>query len=83
MRRAACKHDANTEALRDYLRGYLRSPINREVIASRQDWQQLAQAELDRRAAAAIAILPDDELRMIADGVVDLPRLAQEMMSQS
>ncbi|MDO4706517.1 MAG: hypothetical protein Q4A98_09995 [Comamonadaceae bacterium] len=53
------------------------------MIASRQDWQQLAQAELDRRAAAAIAILPDDELRMIADGVVDLPRLAQEMMSQS
>lgn len=70
------RHDATTQALRDYLRGYLRSPLNREVFASRQDWRQLAQAELDRRAAAVLSALPEAELALIASGQVDLQQLA-------
>ncbi|RMX19026.1 hypothetical protein EBQ34_01340 [Vandammella animalimorsus] len=66
------------QSLLQYLRGYLRRTHSAQPIEQRADWQALAQAELDRRAAAVLSALPDAELALVATGQVDLQQLARQ-----
>lgn len=70
-------HNANIECLRNYLSGYLRHS-NLTSITARDDWQTLAQTELDRRAAKVLEAMTTEDLNLIASGQVNLPELAQQ-----
>ncbi|WP_073652156.1 hypothetical protein [Pseudomonas aeruginosa] len=68
------------QSLTDYLGGYTRNnPASRAHVMSYPDWQQMARLELDRRAASLLSVLPDEELRAIAEGQVSLPELARNL----
>lgn len=68
------------QSLTDYLGGYTRNnPACRAHIMSYLDWQRMARLELDRRAASLLSVLPDEELRAIAEGQVSLPKLARNL----
>ncbi|HFZ1921798.1 MULTISPECIES: hypothetical protein [Pseudomonadota] len=68
------------QSLADYLGGYTRNnPANRAHIVNYQDWQRMARLELDRRAASLLSVLPDEELRAIAEGQVSLPELVKNL----
>jgi len=63
--------------LTDYLSGFVRnSPANRTLLIHYPDWQRMAQQELDRRSSRLLERLPDDVLRAIAQGDIDLALLA-------
>lgn len=66
------------KSLNDYLGGYARHGSLDRLI-SYPSWQQMAQAELDRRAASFLTVLPDEELQAIASGQVSLSELAKSI----
>lgn len=66
--------------LTDYLSGYTRkNPAARAHVIAYPDWQRMARVELDRRASSLLSVLPEEELRAIADGQVNLPELARKL----
>jgi hypothetical protein len=69
--------DPLEQSLIDYLTGYIGTePARREQVRSFPDWPDMARRELVRRSARLLEALPNDALRAIAQGEVDLPRLA-------
>ena len=69
--------DPIEQSLTGYLTGYIgQEPARREQVRSVPDWPDKARRELDRRSARLLEALPDDELRAIARGEVDLVDLA-------
>ena len=63
--------------LTDYLSGFVRNrPANRALLLHYQDWQRMAKQELDRRSCRLLELLPDDVLRAIAQGDIDMAKLA-------
>ncbi|MFY2610858.1 DUF6900 domain-containing protein [Achromobacter xylosoxidans] len=67
-------------SLTDYLSGYTRNnPAARAHVIAYADWPRMARVELDRRASGLLSVLPDEELRAIADGQVSLPALARKL----
>jgi serine kinase of HPr protein (carbohydrate metabolism regulator) len=68
------------QRLADYLSGYLRNnPSARAFIIGYRNWQHMAKLERDRRDAQLLEGLPDEEVRAIAEGLIDLPELAREI----
>ena len=69
--------DPIEQSLTGYLTGYIgQEPARREQVRSFPDWPDRARRELDRRSARLLEALPDDALRAIARGEVDLVDLA-------
>jgi len=66
--------------LTDYLSGaFIRNrPDNLALLQQYPDWQRMAQLLLDQRATKVLDGLPDEELRAIAQGDVDLNALAKD-----
>jgi len=64
--------------LTDYLGGaFIRSrPDNLALLQQYPSWQRMAQLLLDQRATKVLDGLPDEELRAIAQGDVDINALA-------
>jgi len=52
-------------------------PDNLALLQQYPDWQRMAQLLLDQRATKVLDGLPDEELRAIAQGDVDLNALAR------
>jgi len=70
--------------LAEYLGGFIRNrPDNLTLLQQYTGWQRMAQLELDRRATRLLDGLPDEELRVIASGVVDLGKLATSMAAKN
>jgi len=65
--------------LTDYLGGaFIRNrPDNLALLQQYTGWQRMAQLLLDQRATKVLDGLPDEELRAIAQGDVDLNALAR------
>lgn len=76
--------EANTfEGLKAYLTGYGRH--NRDAlafIAGYEHWPALASREIERRATAILASLPDDEVKAIARRKVSLRKLARQVQAE-
>jgi hypothetical protein len=71
------------QGLAAYLGGYLRGqPANLTMIRHYPSWAGMAQRELDRRAPQLLTSLPDEELRAIASGQINLPQLAGEVYAR-
>ena len=68
------------QSLTEYLGGYTRNnPASRAHVIGYPDWQRMAKLELDRRAASLLLVLPDEELRAVAEDQVSLPDLARSL----
>jgi len=65
--------------LTDYLGGaFIRNqPDNLALLQQYTGWQRMAQRLLDQRATKVLESLPDEELRAIAQGDVDINALAR------
>jgi hypothetical protein len=73
----AARPDPIAQSLTDFLKGYIgNDPDRREQVRNFPDWPDRARRELDRRSARFLETLPDDALRAIARGEVDLVDLA-------
>lgn len=71
------------EGLKAYLTGIGRtSPDALAFVAGYDDWPNLALQEIERRAAAFLAGLPEDELVAIAKREVDLCQFAQRVQAE-
>ncbi|ENO87662.1 hypothetical protein [Thauera linaloolentis] len=71
------------EGLKAYLTGYGRH--NRDAltfIAEYEHWPRLALKEIERRATAILANLPDDEVKAIARRAVSLRKLARQVQTE-
>lgn len=68
------------QSLADFLSGYTRThPASRAHIINYPDWQRMARLELDHRASSLLSVLPEAELRAIAEGKVGLPDLIRSL----
>lgn len=77
------KSAADLGGLNAYLTGMGRNnPAALAFVAGYTEWQKVASRELERRAAALLAGLVDDELILIASAQLDLCRLAQQVRSE-
>lgn len=72
--------NSNVEHIMDYLRGYAGAdPEGLARLAEMTILPELAQQELQRRAARFLASLPDAELTALATGQVDLRVLIRRL----
>lgn len=69
--------------LRDYFRGYGRNNLSAlEQLGNFAHWPEMAQRELDQRAAHIVGAFSDSELHAIAVGAVDVQALAREVAAE-
>lgn len=69
--------------IRDYLRGYGGQNLTAlEQLANFAHWPEMAQREIDQRAAHIVGVFSDSELHAIATGTVDMQALAREVMTE-
>lgn len=68
--------------IKDYMTGFARNnPEGLAHLASYPRWQQVAEAELQRRATRFLVNLPDDDLIAVASGKVDVAEIAKAMQA--
>jgi len=67
------------QTLTDYLGGAFihNHPDNLALLRDYPHWQRMAQLRLDQRATQVLNGLPDEELRAIAQGEVNINELAR------
>lgn len=66
--------------VKDYMTGFARNnPEGLAHLASYPRWQQVAEAELQRRATRFLVNFPEDELVAVASGEVDIAEIAKAM----
>ena len=76
--------DPIEQSLTSYLTGYIgKEAARKEQVRGFPGWPDMARRELDRRNARLLEALPDDELRAIARGEVDLADLAGKIPVRS
>lgn len=76
--------DSIEQSLTNYLTGYIgKEAARKEQVRGFPGWPDIARRELDRRNARLLEALPDDELRAIARGEVDLADLAGKIPVRS
>jgi len=64
--------------IRDFMSGFIRNrPDNLALLREYADWQRMAKLEFERRTARFLDCLPDEALRAIATGEIDLNALAR------
>jgi hypothetical protein len=70
-------HARVESSITNILAGYLRNdPVRRNQMQNYPDWSRMACRELDRRNTRFLETLPDEALRAIAQGEINLARLA-------
>jgi len=71
------------EQFKDYLRGMRRArPAHLAELAAYDNWQQLAQREIERRAAHVLELLDDATLAAIASGGVRPATAIREVLDE-
>ena len=77
------KDAADLGGLKAYLSGMGRNnPAALAFVAGYAEWPKLASQELERRAAALLAGLVDDELLFIASAQLDLCQFARQVQAE-
>lgn len=68
--------------LTEYLQSYgTGKPDNLAAVATYNNWQHMAQLELDHRAAQLLKLFNTEDLRAIAAGQVGLDELAKQLLN--
>jgi hypothetical protein len=70
------------QRVKDYMTGYCRNnKAGLDSLAQYPRWQQVAEAELQRRDTRFIACMTDEDLIAIASGEVDIAKMAKTMQA--
>jgi hypothetical protein len=72
------------QSVKDYMMGFGRNnQQGLQALADYPRWQQVAEAELQRRATRFILNLTEEDLIAVACGEVDIGQIAKELISKT